>query len=633
MRYAVVSVLTILYAFTTAHGKGAAAPARAQPHYRLGKAPKPEFKVAGKTWKIDPEARSTKQVRALPPEHFDPTTRRQRVETFYRETLKERYDEYRHRPQCHCGPFRSEFIYWTEHWPAAARARWAWHHRIYIDEALWAQWMADAAFAAAINALQRQNEPAVIGYLPPEYAAVSPVFVYNDEYLDAVFNPIPFLAVLTPKSLKPDEKTDWIGAATAESLITGMSSVPGLFIAERAQVAGVLRDQKLREPDVADPTPAAQVGKALDVEHVVTGSYVVDGDKVLFNLRIVDVETGAVQSGISKTVSRDHLLEAMPDLAASLAAALGYAPGPESPDGTVKILPDAVASAGAGWSIPPGKWSRKWTIKGGDMKLEVRIQTYTVFDAGARVKAYSWDLPFVPEPDGSLSIEGTHFFQTFAKTKDEIAVREWAVRADYQAGKEPLYIGVFEPIILDRPPGGPVAAKPAPTPPAAIVPGAIAIDPRDQPFDMSDWRVWCWSGKSWSEFPLDKMTVQRNGGTLKAANTTNSNWKRAILLYRSPVLSGDFDVSVEYRGQIESFDLQSAVGDDRHITCFPTAAGDRWHTIKLQRTDKTISASIDGTPVKVNYGKADASLGGFFCIKLQPSDSVELRSFTIRHSK
>jgi len=617
MRYAVVAMLLILGAMTPAWGKGAAAAGRAQPHYRLGKAPKPEFKVAGRTWKIDPEARSAKLVRALPPEHFDPTTRRERIEAFYRKTLKERYEECRHLPQAHCGPFRWEFIYWTEHWPAALRARWAWHHRIYIEEALWAQWMTDAAFAAEIDALQRQNEPAVIGYLPPEYADSSPVFVYNDEYLNAVFNPIPFLAVLTPKSLKPDEKTDWIGAATAESLVTGMSSVPGLFIAEREQVVGVLRDQKLREPDVADAAPAAQVGKALDVEHVVTGSYVVDGDKVLFNLRIVDVETGAVQNGVSKTVPRDHLLDAMPELAASLAATLGYAPQAESPEATANVL--AGAAAGAGWSVPPGKWSRKWTVKGGDMKLDVRVQTYTVFEGGTRVKAYSWDLPFVPEQDGSLSIEGTHFFQTFTKTKDEIAVREWAVRADYRAGKEPLHIGVFEPIILDPPPQG--TARPAP----------LAIDPRTAPFDMSDWRVWCWSGKSWSQFPLDKMTVQRDGGTLKATNTTNSNWKRAILLYKSPVLNGDFDASVDYRGQIESFDLQSALGEDKHITCAPPAAGDQWHTIKLQRTGKTVTASIDGTPVKVNYGKADASLGGFFCVKLLPNDSVELRNFAIRH--
>jgi len=295
----------------------------------VGRAPKAEFKVGGKSYKIDPEAKSTKQVRALPSEHFNPITRPQRVEQFYREALKDRYEESRRRP-LNSGPFRHEFVRWTDRWPAALRARWAWHNRIYIEDALWTQWMADPAFAAEINVLQGQNTPAVIGYLPPEYAATSPVFVYNDEFLNAAYNPIPFLAVLTLKSLKPDDKTDWIGIATAESLVTRLGSTPGLFLAERQQVMEVVRDQKLREPDVAEAQPAAQVGKALDVERVVVGSYVVDGDDVLFNLRIVDVQTGVVETGISKTVPREHLLTAMPDLASSLADALGFQPQDES---------------------------------------------------------------------------------------------------------------------------------------------------------------------------------------------------------------------------------------------------------------------------------------------------------------
>jgi TolB-like protein len=473
MRYLVISVLAPFCFFTLVRGKGMAAAPRVQPHYRLGKAPRPEFKVAGKTYKIDPEASNTRQVRSLPPEHFDPTTRRQRIDDFYRTRLKDAYGDFSHLPEVHCGPFRSEFVHWLQYWPARLRARWAWHHRIYIEEALWARWMTDAAFAAEIEALQRQNVQVVIGYLPPEYANLSPVVIYNDPYLDAAYNPVPFLAVLTPRSLKPDPNTDWIGTAAAESLVTGLSSIPGLFLAEREQVAGVMRDQKLREPDAAEIRPAAQIGKALDVEHVVTGSYVVDGDKVLFNLRIVDVQSGAAQSGISKTVPRDHLLDAMPELAASLAATLGYGPQPGSPSapGTTPTPSGPNERPTALWTIAPGSWSRRWTTKGGEEKQTSRVQTYTVFEDGARVKAYSWDLPLVREEDGSLSMEGTHFFQTFTKTRDEIVVREWANRVNYTAHAEPLHIGVFEPIILDHPErGGETKPSASATPSPANVP-------------------------------------------------------------------------------------------------------------------------------------------------------------------
>jgi hypothetical protein len=98
MRCAIVSVLVMICActFVQAKGGGEAAPPMAQPRYRVGKAPKPEFKVGGKSCKVNPESKSTKQVRALPSEHFDPTTRHQRVETFYREALKDHHEDTLH---------------------------------------------------------------------------------------------------------------------------------------------------------------------------------------------------------------------------------------------------------------------------------------------------------------------------------------------------------------------------------------------------------------------------------------------------------------------------------------------------------------------------------------------------------
>jgi TolB-like protein len=360
MRCALIVALLTLCGGALVFGKGAA---RSHPSYRVGKAPRTEFKVGGKSYKIDPEAKSTKQIRALPGEHFDPITRPGRVEKFYRDALREHYEECRREPRFHCGPFRPEFVWWVRYWPARLRARWAWHHRIYIDEILWAQWMADQAFAAEIAFLQQANTPVVIGYLPPEYAATSPVLIYTDEYLDAAYNPVPFLAVLTLKSLKPDAATAWIGTAAVDSMLSKLSSVPGLFVADREQVSGVLREQKLPETDVAEVGRAAQVGKAMDVERVVVGSYVVDGDKVLFNLRIVDVRSGAVENGISKTVPRDHLLDEMPGLATSVATALGYDAQPESapvPGGgsngivaTVPSMPAAPPKGGSIFDPPP----------------------------------------------------------------------------------------------------------------------------------------------------------------------------------------------------------------------------------------------------------------------------------------
>lgn len=328
MRHAIIPALVFTLtcgAFALARGGGAPM-AIPHPQYRMGHAPRPQFKIGGRAFSIKPDARNTKQVRAMKPEEFDPTTRSHRVDDFYHKQLKDHYADLHKHPHHDYGPYRWEFIELARHWPARDRARWAWHNREYLDDALWTEWMADPAFADEVATLEHGKVEREAGFLPTEYASISPVAVYNDEYLNAAYNPTPFLVVMKLTSLKPDERTDWIGTAAADSLTSRLSSVPGMFVADREQVASVLRDKKLVEVSTSEADAAAQLGKALDVEQVVTGSYVADGDKVLFNLRIVNVQTGAVQTGISYTVARDRLLDEMPTLGTSLATTLGFEP-------------------------------------------------------------------------------------------------------------------------------------------------------------------------------------------------------------------------------------------------------------------------------------------------------------------
>lgn len=302
--------------------------------YRIGSAPRPEFKVDGQTFRVDPTAPEVKRVRDLRPEEFDPIRRHQWVADFYREHLREVYSNFLRMERRHCGPFRWEFVYWTTRWQMALRARWAWAHRRYIDSVLWAPWMADAEFAAQINKLQAQRAVVPEGYLPPEYASTSSALVYCDEYLDAVYNPVPFLAVLPPVSLKPDPQSNWIGKALSQSLVTKISMLPGMYVLDSERAASAIdTDRRAAE----DSARAALLAKKLDVQQIIVGDYVTDGDKVLFNLRLVDAGTGKEVTGISQTVSRDKLLDALPDFAVTLAKAINPDPTP------VPVAPSATA--------------------------------------------------------------------------------------------------------------------------------------------------------------------------------------------------------------------------------------------------------------------------------------------------
>jgi len=179
-----------------------------------------------------------------------------------------------------------------------------------------------------------------------------------------------------------------------------------------------------------------------------------------------------------------------------------------------------------------------------------------------------------------------------------------------------------------------IASTPAvatPTPVPAAAPSAL-MTARKIPMQAADWSVWCWSKADtrWTEHPLDKMTVQIQDGVLSARNTTNSNWPRAILVYRGTRLDGDFIISADFRGQLESFDLQSADGANQRLSCLNPPQDNQWHTILLSRQQNQYTARIEEAPVPVQDGKAPAGMKGYFCFKLKPGEAVEVRGLVLQ---
>ena len=158
---------------------------------------------------------------------------------------------------------------------------------------------------------------------------------------------------------------------------------------------------------------------------------------------------------------------------------------------------------------------------------------------------------------------------------------------------------------------------------------------RKIPMQAADWSVWCWSKAEnrWTEHPLDKMTVQIQDGVLSARNTTNSNWPRAILVYRGTRLDGDFIISADYRGQLESFDLQSADGGNQRLSCLNPPQDNQWHSALISRQQGQYTARIEEASVQVQDNKAPAGMKGYFCFKLRPGEAVEVRGLVVQVGK
>jgi serine/threonine protein kinase len=162
---------------------------RARP--RLGTAPKPVFRVDNHDFKLDPKEPGAVAVRSMPPKSYEPATRSQSVNSFYHKQFEDKAPPKDKLKKLYVGPFRREFIWWAwHHWEMRDRAWWAWNNYAYFDHDLWAEWMQDQAFTQLVAQFDASHQTRVLGFVPAQYASNSPEVIYNDEYIDAVYNPV-----------------------------------------------------------------------------------------------------------------------------------------------------------------------------------------------------------------------------------------------------------------------------------------------------------------------------------------------------------------------------------------------------------------------------------------------------------
>ncbi|HUS47944.1 MAG TPA: tetratricopeptide repeat protein, partial [Phycisphaerae bacterium] len=123
------------------------------------------------------------------------------------------------------------------------------------------------------------------------------------------------VAVLPLKNLRPKTDTDWIGAGAVETLTTKLAALPQLILPMPADLSERIEGHDLQKADFTDPATAAKVGRLVGAERVLIGSYAVEGGNVLFNCRVVDVETAVVLSTPSVRAGKERLFDAFFQLA------------------------------------------------------------------------------------------------------------------------------------------------------------------------------------------------------------------------------------------------------------------------------------------------------------------------------
>ncbi|MDL2344165.1 CsgG/HfaB family protein [Deinococcus sp. MIMF12] len=136
------------------------------------------------------------------------------------------------------------------------------------------------------------------------------------------------LGVAYLNSNTPNPEAGWISRGLADMLTTDLSKISKLTVVQREQLDKVLKEQALGASGAVDPGKAAQLGKLLGVQTLLTGSYAAIGRNVRVDLQLINTSTGRVEGGVTAEGSIDSIFSLEKQLVLAVINKLGIMPSP-----------------------------------------------------------------------------------------------------------------------------------------------------------------------------------------------------------------------------------------------------------------------------------------------------------------
>jgi TolB-like protein len=116
---------------------------------------------------------------------------------------------------------------------------------------------------------------------------------------------------------------DWLSKGVADMTATDLASSPRAVLVEREQLEKVLKEQEIAYSGMADPATAPELGKILNVQVLVYGSFIVSGPTIRLDAKAVSSTTGKVLAAAQASGDSSDIFGAQAELSSRLAAGLG----------------------------------------------------------------------------------------------------------------------------------------------------------------------------------------------------------------------------------------------------------------------------------------------------------------------
>lgn len=106
--------------------------------------------------------------------------------------------------------------------------------------------------------------------------------------------------------------SEYLARLLPEMLMAGLSRSDGVRLVERVHLRQVLEEQRLGSSDLADPDTQLRLGNITGARHMVFGGYMVLGDQIRVDVRLVETESSLTlfAEPVTGPVSgiQDHML-------------------------------------------------------------------------------------------------------------------------------------------------------------------------------------------------------------------------------------------------------------------------------------------------------------------------------------
>ena len=151
------------------------------------------------------------------------------------------------------------------------------------------------------------------------------------------------LSILYFDNLSKSPDFEWLRTGLSDMLTTDVAASGAVTVVEREKLAEVLKEQELQLSGAVKDDDAVRMGAILAAERIVYGSFIVAGQSLRIEARLVDTGSAAVLGAVSAEGKKDEALALERKIAAGILNSLGI-PARVAPSSGGTSRPDAAAA-------------------------------------------------------------------------------------------------------------------------------------------------------------------------------------------------------------------------------------------------------------------------------------------------